>query len=354
MEFLFKKKRFKKKYSNKDLLNFSNLHFKIFKVPILEKHYFNFFNTYAKKNYVLENKNCICKNEKDLLLAESDRYMVEFQTVICKNCGLIRAKKYFSEKDVKDFYSYHYRLLDKNSEDEKNLDPEYLYKKQYIKKKDRYDLINKYSNKKIEKMKVVDLGGGAGGILEHFKGHDNQLYLVDYYEPYLNNAKSKGIETIKGGLGDINFKPDLIILSHVIEHWSNFEGEIKNLISLQKKNETLNYIEFPGVDSLKLGRRHGDIIGDIHVPHVYYFHSKVFENIMSRYGFKKLYIDSQIKSIFYFTGEKGEIKNFFIDVKKDLEIAEQVRLWCIVKNFIKLFVPDTLLLFFRKLKKYFN
>ena len=50
----------------------------------------------------------------------------------------------------------------------------------------------------------------------------------------------------------IDFKPDkIIILSHVIEHWSDFKNEIQKLINIQKKNETLNYIEFPGVTQLK-------------------------------------------------------------------------------------------------------
>lgn len=76
------------------------------------------------------------------------------------------------------------------------------------------------------------------------------------------------------------------------------------MIEIQKKYETLNYIEFPGVDSLKKGRREGDILGDIQVPHVYYFTSYVFENLMNRYGFEKIYLDTLIKSIFIYTGKK--------------------------------------------------
>ena len=71
--------------------------------------------------------------------------------------------------------------------------------------------------------------------------------MADYFQPYLDYAKTKNIETINGGLEDINFKPDVIILSHVIEHWTNFENEIQNLIRIQKPNHTLTYIEFPGI-----------------------------------------------------------------------------------------------------------
>ena len=38
--------------------------------------------------------------------------------------------------------------------------------------------------------------------------------------------KLKKESCIKGGLDAIDFKPDIIILSHVIEHWNNFDYEI--------------------------------------------------------------------------------------------------------------------------------
>ena len=74
-----------------------------------ENKYPDFFNNYAKKNYVLVDNNCLCGKNNDQLIANYDRYSVKFDTVICKNCGLIRALKYFSEENVSDFYKNHYR-----------------------------------------------------------------------------------------------------------------------------------------------------------------------------------------------------------------------------------------------------
>ena len=210
-------------------------------------------------------------------------------------------------------------------------------------------IIEKFGNKILSKKKVLDLGGGVGGILEHFK-NENEVYLADYFDPYLDYAKSKGINIIKGGLDKIDFKPDIIILSHVIEHWSNFKEEIKKLIKIQKIGETVNYIEFPGVDSIKLGRREGDIIGDIHVPHVYYFASYVFENIMNRYGFEKLYIDSETRSLFIYTGKKSNLINNYPKVFQDLILAEKRRKIHSVQNFIKLFIPKNLIAIIRKIR----
>jgi len=229
------------------------------------------------------------------------------------------------------------------------VDPQALYNGQIEGGRKRVKIIEKFGNKILSKKKVLDLGGGVGGCLEHFK-NENEVYLADYFDPYLNYAKSKGINIIKGGLDKIDFKPDIIILSHVIEHWSNFREEIKKLIQIQKIGETINYIEFPGIDSIKLGRREGDVIGDLLVPHVYFFTSYVFENIMNRYGFEKLYIDSEIKSLFIYTGKKSNLINNYPRVLQDLVLAERRRKIHCVQNFIKPFIPNNLLSIIRKIR----
>ncbi len=57
------------------------------------------------------------------------------------------------------------------------------------------------------------------------------------------------------------------------------------------------YFEVPGLDSLKEGRRNSDILGEIQIAHKYYFTSNVLKNIFENYGFKVLYIDSQVRGI---------------------------------------------------------
>lgn len=271
-------------------------------VFLKEKNYNNFFNGYAKQNYKWIKNPCLCRQKSDdLLISEIDRHYVSFPVVLCKACGLVRAEKYLRNKDVNHFYKYIYRSK-LYSGSTHTASPNNLFKKQLRSTRHAHEIISKYQNNK-KKLKIVDVGGGVGGILEHFDKH-NELYLCDFYKPYLNFAKKKSFNVIEGGINKINFKPDIIILSHVIEHWNNFDIEIKRLIKIQKKNFTLNYIEFPGIDFLQKGRRQGDILGDIHVPHVYYFQTKVFENLMNRYGFKKIYMNSFIRGVFIYTGKK--------------------------------------------------
>ena len=366
MKYIIDHKRFKKKYDLSELDKVGPWSEKrISKFPHFLKGYFDFFNGYAKKNYKLIPTKCLCGNDNDILLSQSDRHGVEFPTVVCKECGLIRAKDYFTNEHVKDFYKNYYRNININQDDnnarlednpqmfvDKKVitdNPQNFYNRQVEVGRKRFKLIEKFGNKTLSKKKVLDLGGGSGGILEYFK-KDNEVYLADYFDPFLNFAKTQGINVIKGGLDQIEFKCDIVILSHVMEHWNNFEEEIKKLIQIQKIGETINYIEFPGVDSIKLGRREGDVIGDIHVPHVYYFASYVFQNIMNRCGFEKLYIDSEIKSIFIYTGKKSKLINNYPKVLQDLILAERRRKIHSAQNFIKFFIPNNLLTIIRKIR----
>ena len=79
------------------------------------------------------------------------------------------------------------------------------------------------------------------------------------------------------------------------------------------------------------------------MPHVYYFTSYVFENLMNRYGFKKIYLDTLIRSIFIYTGEKKSLINYYELCRNDLISAEKTRKLQIFKNFIKLFIPTFIL-----------
>lgn len=347
-DFIINHKRFKKKFNQDELTKYLDGKNRIIRFPQYSKNYYNFFNTYAKEKYKLEKNNCLCGDENDTILSLTDRHCVNFITVVCKSCGLIRAKDYFSNEDTKDFYKNFYRT-DAYDENDKTITISDVFDTQKIESKFQYDLIESYKIKPLNKLKIVDLGGGIGGVLDHFS-KDNERYLFDFYDPYLNFAKTKGIKSVKGGLDKIDFKPDIIILSHVIEHWSDFKNEIQRLIDIQKKNETLNYIEFPGVDSLKKGRREGDVLGDIHVPHVYYFTSYVFENIMNRYGFDKIYSDSLIKSIYVYSGNKKNLINYYKTVKLDLISAEKTRKLQIFKNCIKFFIPFFVIKIIRKMR----
>lgn len=272
----------------------------------------NFQNSWIKKR-------CLCGKENDYPFGKFDRHLVNFETVICKSCGLLRAAKYLNDWDLGEFYKKHYRRLVKSRDPEENYYHQY---KKSIRNK-RYELIDKYIQ--LNNKTIFDIGGSSGGFLNRYKER-NKTYLFDYDFEYLNFAKKMGINIFFGGLDEAlatGIQPDLIILSHVIEHWNNFESEILKLYNLASLN-TLIYIEVPGLDSLVEGRRHSDILGDIQVAHQYYFTSRILKNILENYGFSVVHIDTKTRAIIKKDklNKKKKIKNFFLNTCVILILAE--------------------------------
>lgn len=317
--------------------------------PHYDKTYEDFFNGYAKENYEWYKTKCLCGYDCDEKLSTTDRYGIEFHLVICKLCGLIRGEKYLVEKDLNDFYKNHYRNVQVSLGT--HTKPHDLFYAQFQKSIDAVKFIKKHSKSNFDNTIIMDIGGGVGGFLKSFENAKERI-LLDYYEPYLDYASTVGITAIKGGLKEASDmqKPDLVILSHVIEHWNDFDNEIEKLISIQKKNHTLNYIEFPGIDSLKNGRRNYDFLGDIQIAHKWYFASYVFENIMNRNGFKKIYIDSYIRGLFVYTGESERLVNFYKNIKVDLLSAEKKRKFYFFVKIIKSLLPSKLISLLTRLR----
>ena len=320
--------------------------------PHYDKNYEDFFNGYAKENYKWYKTKCLCGHDCDEKLSTVDRYGIEYHLVICKMCGLIRGEKYLIEKDLNDFYKNHYRNVTSSLPSGIHKKPSNIFNEQVQKSINAFNFIKKHSKSNFDNTIVMDIGGGAGGFLKSFENAKERI-LLDYYEPYLDYARTVGIKAIKGGLEEASDmqKPDLVILSHVIEHWNDFDNEIEQLISIQKKNHTLNYIEFPGIDSLKDGRRSYDFLGDIQIAHKWYFASYVFENIMGRYGFKKIHIDSYIRGLFIYTGESESLLNFYKNVKGDLLSAEKKRKFYFFKKIVKFLLPSKFIRLLTRFKK---
>ena len=85
MDSIIKHNRFKRKYSFNEIYKIGPWsEKKIIKFPYLSENYFNFFNGYAKEKYTLIPTKCLCDNDNDILLSQTDRHGVEFPTVVCK------------------------------------------------------------------------------------------------------------------------------------------------------------------------------------------------------------------------------------------------------------------------------
>ena len=65
----------------------------------------------ADGTYRMHHRPCLCGAEQDELIAVRDMFGFHFRTVICHNCGLVRADPYFDDASLQQFYALEYDHL---------------------------------------------------------------------------------------------------------------------------------------------------------------------------------------------------------------------------------------------------
>ena len=71
------------------------------------------------------------------------------------------------------------------------------------------------------KLKVLEIGAGEGIFSKYFKSKGHYVTAIDLDKGSVNRLKKQGINALIGNFEDINLKEkfDIIIMSHVIEHF---------------------------------------------------------------------------------------------------------------------------------------
>lgn len=248
--------------------------------------------------YKLIETPCLCGKSDDLVISETDRYGLRLNTVICKNCGLLRSNPRLDDNSLGKFYENEYRDL--------YMGPEYVNMNTYLtnmidRGREIIDIITKQLQIKLQGMEVLEIGCSAGGILVPFleagasvKGLDYDRRYLDYgnnHNPALN-LQSGGIESLKNETK----KYDLILINHVLEHLSDPKRAIQ-LIKNSLKNNGMLYISVPELKNSKYYFSPSkSFLGSLHIAHLYHFTEKALKNLLNE--FVVMYIDNEIRSLF--------------------------------------------------------
>lgn len=252
-------------------------------------------NILAKINsqkYRMEEVKCICGNDSFEVLAEKDKYGLPIRFVVCKSCGLILINSRMNQESYDEFYRKEYRKLYNN---------ETIPFKYFLFQVKRGEYINEYLNKtvKLLKGKVLEIGCGAGGILETFKKRGWEVTGIDLGAEYLEYGKNRGLDLITGNsknLVDTYFKSfDLVILSHVFEHFLDLGNELSVIYQLLK-DDGLLYIEVPGIKTSRYDN--SNFINHLHIAHTYYFSLDTLTQVLNHNGFILVNGNEDIQSVF--------------------------------------------------------
>ncbi|MGM0607243.1 MAG: class I SAM-dependent methyltransferase [Candidatus Muiribacteriota bacterium] len=278
--------------------------------------------------YNLNKKSCALCNQMDFeTLSYKDRFGFSSASVICRNCGFIQINPRMNQPDYNKFYLYEYRKLYMGI---KNPD-KIFFSRQYQHGEEIYTYLEKNNLiKKEKKLFVLEVGCGAGGILKYFKDKGCEICGIDPGKKFVEyGVKKFNLNLHTGTLQDLKLekKPDLIIYSHVIEHIEDINLELES-VQKKLKEDGLLYIEVPGVKNLKNNYYEYDFLKSLHIAHVYHFTLRTLKNLLNQHGFKLIYGNEKVSSVFKKEKENNDIESDYKEVLEYINQTEKERKSC--------------------------
>ena len=212
---------------------------------------------------------CLCGGADFELVARYDRYRIAQPTVICRACGLVQLSPRMTDQALSWFYgSDHYRAL---------YNPEFLeLTKERFESSLNYGraafLEQSLAGRRIEN--VLEVGCAAGQNLYSFHLAGKRVRGYDLGPAALAFGQSLGMDLRPGSYAEIDDGPyDLIILSHVMEHFNNPVPAVAAMAEHLSSGGVF-YVEVPDNDAFCLG--------SLQNAHVNYFTEATLTDALAR------------------------------------------------------------------------
>jgi SAM-dependent methyltransferase len=209
----------------------------------------------------------------------------------CDKCGLVIQSPRLTNESLKQYYTYEYRL-DIKKKNIKKIEPLFQrgirrgkYISQYLIDHE-IDIVNKA---------VYEIGCGYGGILAYFSSMGCQVGGCDLSPTSVEYGKHKGLALENGDIQcfiNLSVTPDIIILSHVLEHISSPLTFLNNIKKKIKKGSIL-YIEIPGLNNPQIR-----LTRSIQIGHLMYFNLDTLRAMAESVGFNFLYGNEVVQAVF--------------------------------------------------------
>tara|TARA_B100001059_G_scaffold236807_1_gene290681 strand:+ start:6722 stop:7741 length:1020 start_codon:yes stop_codon:yes gene_type:complete len=276
---------------------------------------------YQKKITLKANDQCFCQSNQFEKLNEFDRYGLPFPNQICKNCGLISQVYSISSETIGSFYDLIYWPITKGTTNAKTYFTPTI-------NKDFIDFIQNHIDKSKSNMKIFEIGVGTGSRILSLKKYLEKnnlkfdLYACDYSSVVVENLSKEDVNCVQGGSNSLikYGEADVLILSHVFEHFTDLKKELEIIDQLSNEN-TLIYIEVPGVKNLKNNLNYNYDFQEFSVlAHIHNFTLTTLSNVMKFKNFYLLDGSEYIRSVFKKSRQHSENKivNDFESVTEEL------------------------------------
>ncbi len=255
----------------------------------------------ASGRYRLEQvPTCLCGSGDSIAVALTDRFGLPVGVVVCRACGLLRTTPRLAVEHLPAFYEEDYHGLHFGLP---SPDPE-----RALYRVGQGRAILEYVRDRLpaKALTVVEVGCGTGSVLREFAAAAADAGLsvgtlgCEYAGSYVAAGRSLATDIRHGGIDALAGiePPDLVILSHVLEHFADVPGELLRLRSLISP-ATMVYVEVPGVLSIDRKPEYEyDFLRYLTIAHTYHFCLDTLVATMGRSGFHLLRGDEEVRSLF--------------------------------------------------------
>jgi SAM-dependent methyltransferase len=244
---------------------------------------------------------CYCGSNNLEILSREDRFGLPFGTKICRTCGLISLSPRLCEDSLGNFYDEIYWGLILGGRSVSELETPETGAGCNI-----FDFIKGHMNCCSEKpIDIGEIGCGSGTKLAEFKKQCSlnnimaNYYGCDYSSDSVELSNKKGLVVSQGGWETLgNKKFDILILSHIVEHFSNLDRELGGIKALMKQGGVV-YVEVPGVCDLENKREYAYNYNIYSVlAHMYNFNLTSLRYVMESNGFIFIKGNEYVRSLF--------------------------------------------------------
>lgn len=241
------------------------------------------------------------KDKKNICIVckQEQRYMFSYHTYDyyrCYGCGLVTTYPIPTNETLEKHYKKrfqhgNYELLQKYSEDYKNIYKSYV---------DILEKIFLSENQTLENKKVLDIGCFTADFLELLQKKGADVYGVELQKDAVNIARKKVGDTIMQAdiMDNIKFRTtfDVITLFGVVEHVTDPVSLIKKAKSLLNK-EGLLFIQTPNSGSLfaKILKKYWPPYSP--VEHIHLFTKRSMEQLLTDNGFYDMHYRNHVKKL---------------------------------------------------------
>lgn len=287
----------------------------------IQRKYIDIFRKKCESGeYKMRERDCECGNGDFEVIAEKDRYGLPVTTVICKSCGLIMTNPCLDDASNSAFYDNEYHYIYRAEENPS--EQKFLKRKsdaaEYI-----IPFIQRHGGPKGGT--VLEIGCADGGNVAAFAECGYTASGIDLSHKYVEYGKGKGLDLYcsdSSSFAESGRKYDLVVVNHVLEHFTDMEKELGTITSLMAPDGYL-FVGVPGVKDLTFGTYKSDFLRMLQNAHIFNFTKDSLCRVMDRYGFSCIFCSELIRGLFKKGTSSSNFRNGYEDTIRYLQRVEE-------------------------------